>query len=54
MDNTREAAAMNGHLMIYRVIPPTFPGGEERLSQWDAEHSPRCRCVNDVDDLPDW
>lgn len=52
---TREATAVNGHLLIYRIIAPTFPGGEEVLSQWDAEHSPRCPChtAEDAEPLPD-
>ena len=53
---TRDARAANGHVMTYRVVPPMFPGGDERLSQWDAEHSDNCPChaSGEYEPLPDW
>lgn len=50
MSDTREALAMNGHLMVYRV--DVRDDGTEHWSQWDAQHSNNCPC--DVDDRPDW
>lgn len=53
-EQTVTARAANGHRMVYRVIPPTFPGGEPRLSQWDAECAPDCPACADGEQLPDW
>lgn len=56
MSETREAIAANGHLMVYEVIPPATPDGEERWVQHSAQHSDNCRCWGspDAEPLPDW
>jgi hypothetical protein len=58
MSDMREARAANGHLMVYEVIPPTTPDGEERWVQHSAQHSANCSCHDRDEDpwsgLPDY
>ncbi|MCC3766489.1 hypothetical protein [Streptomyces sp. UNOC14_S4] len=52
---TAEMTAANGHLMVYQITG-WDEDGYPRYSQWDAEHSPNCRCIGseDAEPLHDW
>jgi hypothetical protein len=56
LPETIEATAVNGHRMVYRVTGTDPDTGTLRTSQWDAEHSDRCRChtAEDAEPLPDY
>lgn len=53
---TIERTAVNGHRMVYRVTGTDPDTGDLLTSQWDAEHSDRCRChtAEDAEPLPNF